>query len=223
MNGVDFSAPLKYLTDLMAGTYTTVWLSVLIYVLTLCLSTAIAVFRFTPASKSLSFILAAYVEIFRNVPALVVLFLFYFGLPQIGIKLGSYGAGITVTVIILSAYTAEVIRGGLQSVAKGQWEASASLGLSKSQTYLRVGLPQAFKNSWPALTNMLMITIFSTSLLSVIDVRELTSASGLISSRTFRTLEVYVYALVIYYAVSSLLQFAFGALNRIIFPRRVNA
>lgn len=220
MNDVDFSAPLKYLPELLAGTLATVWISALIYVLMLVVSTAIGVLRFSVRSRILGFILSAYIEIFRNIPALVVLFLFYFGLPQFGVNLGSYGTGIIVSVIVLSAYTAETIRGSLQSIPKGQWEAAASLGLSTSQAMIRIALPQAFKKIWPALTNMLMITIFSTSLLSVIDVRELTHASGLISSRTFRTLEVYVFALAIYYGISTLFRFGFHGLFRAFFVRK---
>ncbi|MCU1527867.1 MAG: amino acid transporter permease [Frondihabitans sp.] len=183
----------------------------------MALASLVALARFSPRRGLGYGVATVYVELFRNIPSLVVLYLAYFGLPEFGIRIGNYAIGIGVLVIVIGAYLGESLRGSLQSIPAGQWEAPLSLGLTRIQTLRHVILPQMYRRAWPSLTNHLMIVLFGTPLLSVIDVRELTSAAAEINSETFRPVEVYVYAIVIYLVIGVLFQFAMSRLGKILF------
>jgi polar amino acid transport system permease protein len=219
MVSLDFISLTNYAGELLNGTVTTMWLSAIIYMMTLAISIPLAFLRTTTKVKAVSYLLTGYVEIVRNVPALVFIFMAYFGLPKAGIRMDSTVLGIVVTVLVLTGYTTENIRGGINAVPLGQWEAIDALSISRVKGILRIILPQTLKNCWPALTNMLVITIFSTSVLSVIDVRELTQVTGLINSESFRTLEIYIVAVVIYYLITTVFRFAFAGVYRIAFGK----
>lgn len=218
---LDFMSLTDYTGELLSGTVTTMWLSAIIYALTLALSIPLAFLRDDTKVPAMRWLLTAYVEIVRNVPALVFIFMAYFGLPKAGIRVDSVVLGITVTVLVLTGYTAENIRGGINAIPLGQWEVIDALGMPRMTGIMRIILPQALKNSWPALTNMLVITIFSTSVLSVIDVRELTQVTGLINAESFRTLEVYIIAVVIYYIITTIFRAVFAGIHHMAFGKEL--
>ena len=150
-------------------------------------------------------IVSAFVEIMRNTPLLVQLFFAYFGLPQIGIYLTPWVCGVIVLSLNSAAYYSEILRGGIQSIQKGQWEVSKSLNISKVGTFIHVIFPQAIRDVFPSITNQLILLIFGTSVLSILDVRELTQVASLLNSHSFRSMELYMFLMIFYYGITTLI------------------
>ena len=144
-----------------------------------------------------------YIEVFRGTPILVqVLFIFY-GLPQLlGGPINALTAGIAAIAVNSGAYISEVVRGGVQSIERGQREASLSLGLSRTQAFRYVIWPQAFRRMIPPLGNQGIISIKDTSLFSVIGVGELVRQGQIYIATTFTALEVYFMVALMYLAIT---------------------
>ncbi|WP_299313272.1 amino acid ABC transporter permease [uncultured Halomonas sp.] len=144
-----------------------------------------------------------YIEVFRGTPILVqVLFIFY-GLPQLlGGPINALTAGIAAIAVNSGAYISEVVRGGVQSIERGQREAALSLGLSRSQAFRYVIWPQAFRRMIPPLGNQGIISIKDTSLFSVIGVGELVRQGQIYIATTFTALEVYFMVALMYLAIT---------------------
>ncbi|KAB1657816.1 amino acid ABC transporter permease [Pseudoclavibacter chungangensis] len=142
------------------------------------------------------------VEIGRGIPALVVLYMVYYGLPAFGLPFDNFtsaAAGLTFTV---AAYSSEMIRAGIASVPRGQREASAALGLSPTTTFLRVVLPQGLRSSIPALMGLAIMSFQGTSLAYSISVNELMSQAYQVSTTTFQYLAVYALAGLVFAAIA---------------------
>jgi ABC-type amino acid transport system permease subunit len=139
-------------------------------------------------------------------------------LPQFGIRLSPILAGILGLTINTTAYYAEIFRAGIQSVSRGQWEAAQSIGISDFATFKIIILPQGLKNIWPSLTNQFIMIIFGTSLLSVLDVRELTQQASILISTTLRTLEIYVFVILMYYVMTIAFSALLNVVNHKLFP-----
>ncbi|WP_111415132.1 amino acid ABC transporter permease [Billgrantia lactosivorans] len=157
----------------------------------------------------------AYIEIFRGTPVLVqVLFIFY-GLPQIlGGPINALVAGIAAIAVNSGAYISEIVRGGVQSIERGQREASLSLGLSRTQAFRYVIWPQALRRMIPPLGNQGIISIKDTSLFSVIGVGELVRQGQVYIATTFNALEVYLMVAFLYLVITLSLSFALRLLER---------
>ena len=145
----------------------------------------------------------AYIEIFRGTPVLVqVLFIFY-GLPQLlGGPIDALTAGIAAIALNSGAYISEIVRGGVQSIDRGQTEAGLSVGLSRSQTFWYIVWPQAFRRMIPALGNQGIVSIKDTSLFSVIGVGELVRQGQIYIATTFTAMEVYLMVALLYLAIT---------------------
>lgn len=145
----------------------------------------------------------AYIEIFRGTPILVqVLFIFY-GLPDlINAPIDPLTAGIAAIALNSGAYISEVVRGGVQSIDKGQSEAGLSLGLSRPQTFWSIIWPQAFRRMIPPLGNQAIVSIKDTSLFSVIGVGELVRQGQIYIASTFTAFEVYFVVAIMYLAIT---------------------
>ena len=156
-----------------------------------------------------------YIEVFRGTPILVqVLFIFY-GLPQIlGGPINALTAGIAAIAVNSGAYISEVVRGGVQSIERGQREASLSLGLSRTQAFRYVIWPQAFRRMIPPLGNQAIISIKDTSLFSVIGVGELVRQGQIYIATTFTAMEVYLMVAVLYLAITWTLSIVLRQLER---------
>ena len=150
----------------------------------------------------LSFIGTSYIELFRNTPLLLQLYIFIFLLPEIGINLSPFAAVSVGLVLNTTAYISEIIRSGIQSVDHGQTEAARSLGLSHVQTLRMVVLPQAMRNILPALANEFVTDIKETSLASTFFVGDLMTTYRTVNGATFLTLEPLFIAGVIYFVLS---------------------
>jgi polar amino acid transport system permease protein len=158
-----------------------------------------------------------YVEALRNTPALVQIFLVFFGLPAMGIHLPAYMAGVVALALNAGAYLTEIIRAGLEAVPSGQLEAARSLGMTRTDSFLHVALPQAMRTVYPPVMNEFMQLILSTSLLSVIALDELTGVALIVNSLTFETMQAFGLALVLYLVLTNLVSFGAALLARVIF------
>jgi polar amino acid transport system permease protein len=144
---------------------------------------------------------AIYTELFKNIPLLAIIFLTYFGLVSVGVELEVFEAGCLSLIIFYSAYLSEIFRAAISGVHSGQKEASQALGLGQLRTFGDVILPQALRLALPGTNTMLVDLLKSTSLLVTISAAELMSQGRLITSATFRALEVYLVIAALYFAV----------------------
>lgn len=189
------------------GLWVTVQLSVLGLAGALVVGTAIALLRVSPVAP-LRFVGAAYVEFFRNTPLVVQLFFLFLGLPLLGLRFASdtfdniFRAAIVGMSLYHGAYVAEVVRGGLIGIDRGQIEAARSLGLSYVQTLREVQLPQTFRAVIPPLGNIAIALVKNTALASTIGVTDLLFAAEIVESRTFRAEEAFLTATLLYLALT---------------------
>jgi His/Glu/Gln/Arg/opine family amino acid ABC transporter permease subunit len=140
----------------------------------------------------------AYVEAFRNTPLLIQIFIVYFGLPQVGLRLSPFLSGLSALTLYTAAYNTEIFRAGLEAVPTGQHEAARSTGLTPLQEAVHVIIPQAFRISFPALGNNLVSLVKNSSLVSIIGMVELMFVANDISFNNFRSFEIYGAAAVLY-------------------------
>ena len=144
---------------------------------------------------------AIYTELFKNIPLLAIIFLTYFGLVSVGVRLSVFQAGTLSLVVFYASYLSEIFRSAIAGVHGGQQEAAEALGLGRGVTFAHVVFPQALRQALPGTNTMLVDLLKSTSLLVTISAAELMSQGQLIASETFRALEVYAVIAVIYFAV----------------------
>ncbi|BAP45953.1 amino acid ABC transporter permease [Pseudomonas sp. LJDD11] len=198
---LNFSALLPYWPELLAGLWVTIQLTVLATVGGVSLGILGAALRSGRPGLA-SRLWGCYVELIRNTPFVVQLFFIVFGLPALGLKLTAGEAALLAMLINLGAYSTEIIRAGIQVTPRGQWEAGRVLGLSRSQTFLRVVLPPSLKRIYPALVSQCIIVMLGSSVVSQVSHEELTFAASLIQSRTFLSFEVYLVTALMYLALS---------------------
>lgn len=147
-----------------------------------------------------------YVDIVRGTPLLVQAFFIYFGIPAaLGIRLDANTAGIITLSLNAGAYLAEIFRGGIESINKGQMEAARSLGLPYGMAMRKVILPQAIRTMTPALINQCIITLKDTSILSVIGIQELTQTGRLIIANNYQAFEMWAIIAVMYFIIIMIL------------------
>ncbi|WP_016938828.1 amino acid ABC transporter permease [Bacillus siamensis] len=161
------------------------------------LGVLIAVMRIT-TFKPLQWIGTAYVEFIRNIPLLLITFVFYFGLPNAGLRLDGFQAGTIALTIYTSAFIAEAIRAGIQTVSKGQMEAARSSGFTYSQAMRYVILPQAVKIVIPPLGNQFLNLVKNSSILGVVAGLDLMYQADLVSSSTLVVFDVYIFVALFY-------------------------
>jgi polar amino acid transport system permease protein len=143
-----------------------------------------------------------YVELIRNTPFIVQLFFIFFGLPMAGVRLSAEWASVIAMVVNLGAYSAEIVRAGIQATPRGQVEAALSLALSRTQTFAHVVLPPALQRVWPALVSQIIIVMLGSAVCGQISTEELSYAANLIQSRNFRAFEAFIVATVLYLLLS---------------------
>jgi His/Glu/Gln/Arg/opine family amino acid ABC transporter permease subunit len=143
-----------------------------------------------------------YVEAFRGTPLLIQIFLIFFGLPSVGIYFDPIPAGILALSLNSAAYQAEIFRGGVQSISKGQMEASRAMGMSYNQTLFNVVIPQGLRNALPAYTNEFITLIKDSSLVSIIGVMELTQRGRIVIGYTFQPFVVFIFIAILYFIMT---------------------
>jgi polar amino acid transport system permease protein len=146
--------------------------------------------------------LIAYIEIFRCTPLLVQIVWFYYALPVvIGVDIPAYVAAALVLSLYTGAFYAEIVRGGVNSIERGQWDAARAIGMRRYQVMRHVILPQAIKRMIPPFMNQSILQLKNTSLVSTIAVADLLYNGTIITAATYRPLEVYTMVAVIYFLV----------------------
>lgn len=210
---VHFGEILGYLDILWAGILVTFQLSVLIMLIATILGIFVAIARLSK-NRLVYFFSTMYVEVLRNVPVLLVLYIIYYGIPgQIkGLSLDPFWASVIALSLNSSAYESEIIRGGIKGIMKEEIEAAFSLSLRKMQVFYYIIIPHALRLIWDALGNQLVAIILGSSITSIITLDELTYNALEIGSRTARHFEVFVVLLLIYVVLG----FSLSSLFRLI-------
>ena len=180
-------------------------LSLKVWGITLLLSTVVATLLavvriYRP--PILYWIVSIFIQLFRSTPLLVQLYFFYFGLPYVGVMISEMGVALLAVTLINAAFSAEIIRAGIESIHRTQFDAGHSLGLSFYNIMRHIILPQAFRKIIPPLTGQFTLLIKGTALLSVIALREITETARSLSVITFRPLESFLPAIILYLAAT---------------------
>jgi len=141
-----------------------------------------------------------YVEFFRGVPLVMVIFWIWFIIPQLlRFPIPEYGVALTAFVIFEAAYFGEIVRAGIQSVPRGQVEAATAVGLTRAQTMRHVVLPQALRNMVPSIVTQMIVLFKDTSLASIIGYVDLTKAAQIVNNREIRPFELYLFIAAVYW------------------------
>lgn len=207
---------LVHLDALLAGLVQTLKLAVL----SILFGTAIGILGAVGRSfgpRWLSWLISAYVELIRNTPLLIQLYIVFFSLPLIGLKFSSNIAAIIALSIHLGAYATEILRAGVQSIDRGQIEAAKSLGLRPYRIIRHVVLAPAVRAVYPALSAQFILQLMGTSVVGAIAAEELTAIANNLVMQTFRSFEVYIVVAVIYFVAVQAASLALAGLGRLMF------
>lgn len=202
----DLSLLTNYGPQFLAGLETTFWSWLIGSLLAMLLGFGLAI-PLTFGSSYAAKAIRCYVELIRGTPLLVQLFVLYYGGPSIGLTLSALSVGIIGLMIYGSAYFAEIFRAGFNSVAKGQTEAAISFGFDRRATVRYVLLPQMLALCTPPATNLLVILLKDTAVLSIITVPELTFQVTGITVETFRFVEPFVVLAALYWVLTEITSF----------------
>ncbi|MBP2637014.1 MAG: transporter permease [Firmicutes bacterium] len=200
---LDYSIILNKFPILLEGCLVTLEISLYSLLLGMVFGIAGSLCRIS-SNRFLSSIAFFYVWIIRGTPVMVQLFILYFGLPQLGLKLSSMTAGVLGLAVNTGAYITEIIRAGIQAVDKGQMEAALSLGMKPRQAMIRIVGPQAIKICIPPLVNQFIMTLKNSSIASLVTITELFRTGEQIIYTTFRSFEVYTVIAVLYLIMNSI-------------------
>jgi polar amino acid transport system permease protein len=215
----DFGSLVEYWPSFLHGALMTLEMTAVATILGLMIGVVLAIGR-RGRSRWIARLCGAYVEIVRNTPYLIQIFFLFFGLSSAGLRLPIFFAAVLTMVINVGAYTAEIVRAGMDTVPPGQVEAAQALGLSTPQIYWDVILRPALERVYPALTSQFVLMMLSSSVTSQISAEELTAVANNIQSDTFRPFETYIVVALLYLAMALLLKFGFHLFGQAIFPRR---
>lgn len=162
--------------------------------------------------------IGVYVEFIRNTPFLIQVFVIFFGLPTLGLRLDPNAGALLAMVLNGTAYSIEIVRAGVESVNRGPIEAAFALGVRRLHVFWLIILPQALRTVFVPLGSQFILLMLNSSVVSIIAAQELTAAAQDIQSRTFRSFEVYMVVTVIYLILSLLFSAVFSLLYRWFFP-----
>lgn len=205
-----------YLPTLWHAAWLTLSLSLLAIVISLVIGAGIAVMR-RSRSRILRFIGAAYVEVMRNTPLLVILYIVYFAGPNIGIRLSSFAAALIGLSLNSAGYMAEILRAGLIAVSHGQIEAAQSQGMNAWQAFRHIVFPQVLRTIYAPLGNQVIAVILASSLASAVAVDEVASWMETVGSTSFRFFETFVIAAIVYLVLCQAVNLARLAIGHFLF------
>jgi polar amino acid transport system permease protein len=215
----EFASVLAAWPQFLEGAWMTIQLSFPATVLGFAIGTLLAIGR-RSEERWLSKLCGAYVEVIRNTPLLVQVFLVFFGLASLGWKVSAFSAALASLVINVAAYSCEIMRAGMDSIHKGQLEAAECLGLTRRQVYWHVILRPAMEKVYPALTSQFVLLMLATSITSQISVEELTAIAARVQSETFRPFEAYILVAVAYLMLSLLMRVGLWLFGQFVFTRK---
>jgi len=197
----DTGVILRALPFLLEGLQLSFLLTALALAGGIVLGTLLALLRLAPV-RPLAWLGALYVNSFRSVPLILVIFWFYFLVPlALGRPVGGFASALIAFTLFEAAYYCEIIRAGIQSVPKGQTMAGRAIGLTPFQVYRYVTLPQAFRNMLPVLLTQGIILFQDTSLVYVVALRDFMTAATVVATRDGRLVEMYTFAAVVYFVI----------------------
>jgi polar amino acid transport system permease protein len=202
---LDFAAVLLEWPLLAKGIAWTIALTAIAAVLGVALGVACAWSRVYGARR-LRVVVGGYVELIRNTPFIVQLFFIFFGLPAAGVRLSPEVASILAMVLNLGAYSAEIVRAGIEATPRGQILAAQSLGMRPVRVFISIVLPPALQNVWPAMVSQIIIVMLGSAVCGQISTEELSYAANLIQSRNFRAFESFIIAALIYLGLAMMLR-----------------
>ncbi|MGX7111803.1 amino acid ABC transporter permease [Gemella cuniculi] len=194
----------KYYTTYIDATITTLKISLIALLVGLLLGIIICLAKISTL-KIFKGLATIYVEVIRNTPILVQIMIIYFALPEIGISFTPFMSAIIALSINSGAYVSEIFRSGILAIDKGQMEAGRSLGLSYFQTMKLIILPQALKNSLPALGNEFISLVKESSIVYFVGVADIMFAANTVKNATYETFGPYLVAAAIYFIITSIL------------------
>lgn len=198
---MNFEFMSEYYMFFLNGVKVTISLSFFAVILGTFLGIFLALFKLSknPILKAIS---SCYIEFLRGTPILVQLYIIYYGLPSLGIELPDFLAAIIALSLNSGAYVAEIIRAGIESIDKGQMEASRSLGFNYIQSMKSIVIPQALRNILPALGNEFITIIKESAIVSVISIKDLMYNSDTVRSNTFQPFEPLIISAIIYFILT---------------------
>jgi len=209
----DFSVLLSYWETLLSGC----WLSLSMTTLSLIFGLGIGLLTLLALRsryRLLSLVATSYVETIRNTPFLVQVLFLYFGLPTLGFALTPWPAAVLALSLNCGAFAAEIIRGGVDGIPKGQFEAGTALGLSPLDVLRFIVLKPAMRAIFPALSSQFILLLLASSIASSISAEELTAVAGEIDTTVFRSFEVYIVATLLYLMMATILSTASKIIER---------
>ncbi|TIU34929.1 MAG: ectoine/hydroxyectoine ABC transporter permease subunit EhuC [Mesorhizobium sp.] len=202
-----------FLPGLLQGALLTIEIAMLGSLLAIVMGVLAALARmYGPAP--LRWLATVYVEIFRGTSALVQLFWLFFVLPQFGVTLDAFLVAVLALGLNVGAYGSEVVRGAIQSVARGQWEAGTALNMSRSQMLRRIILPQAFIAMIPPWGNLFIELLKATALVSLITLTDLAFKAQQMNQTTFKTIPIFTLVLLMYLAMSLVISIGMRLLEK---------
>ncbi len=205
MQGLDFSVVPAYFPLIATGLWWTIAISVASGLISIGMGVLFAV-GVLYGHWALQYPLRLFMWMFMGTPLLLQLFLIYFGLVQIGIDIPAIFAGIIGLSLHFAVYNADIFQAGIISVDKGQTEGARSLGFGRWQTLAYIIVPQAVRNTTPAIGNMMIALLKESSIVSMIGIAELVHTAQLAISETYRPFEFYITAAALYYVLNLILE-----------------
>jgi polar amino acid transport system permease protein len=211
-----FGDLIPYAPELLAGLGVSVLITVAAVLIGSPLGVGVYLLRAArnPVARAVG---STYVEVIRNTPLLLQLYLIYFALPSVGVNFDPITAGIIALSVNNSAYLAEIYRAGFEAIPKGQLEAADALGLSRRITFFHVRLVPALRNVLPSLTNQVILLFLASSIASIVAVPELMHVMMGITTSTFRTIETFIVGGILYFIVA----FLIAAASRLVETRGI--
>lgn len=200
-----------------------VWLTLQLSAITMALGLAVGIvgaMMRTSGLRLLRWPATIYVEVIRNTPLLVQLFIIFFGLPSLGLRLSAGQAAVIALTINLGAYATEIVRAGIEAIHRSQIEAGLSLGMSRLQVFRYVVLFPALKVIYPALASQFILLMLATSIVSLIAAKDLFHMAAYLESRTFRSFEIYLVVTGLYLVMALFFRSVFGVIYHFAFARR---
>lgn len=219
MQYLDFSGTLARSDLFVNAAGFTIVLSAIAMVLGMLVGVISAAMRLSN-SRLASGVAGAYVELIRNTPFLVQIYIIYFGLPAAGVRISALTAAILSLTIYAGAYITEIVRAGILTVGRGQTEAARTLGMSPYLTFRYVVLVPALSAIFPALTSQFVLIMLASSVVSVISVPELTGIANDIQGQTFRSLEAFLVVAAIYLVLTAAFKGLYALIDRFAFSYR---
>lgn len=211
--GLDFSIFIDYGPRILHGFWLTIKIVVLAIAIGLPFGVLLALAR-RSRPRILRWASTAFIEVFRNTPFIIQVFLIYYVLPFYGLRLPAEQVGVLALAAFGSAYFAEVIRGGIEAMPAGQLESARAIGMSEMQAMRYVVLPQALGVILPPLTNQMLSLIKESAILSTITVQEMTMTALRIQGETFRPFEAFIMIALLYWLLNEVVAMGMRWLER---------